>query len=121
VIKSTEISAGETKHETVDLERTVPMTALGYYSGDAHLHFSRRTEADDQIIFDLLQAEDVQFGSVLAYNEPPGTYTGAMKLMESPQFLGLGKASVPRPRRDMDRLRPGISRHNVRSSQCLLA
>ena len=49
-----------------------PMAAMGYYSGDPHLHFPRKTEADDQVILDLLEAEDIHFGSILAYNEPPG-------------------------------------------------
>jgi putative membrane-bound dehydrogenase-like protein len=79
---------------SIDLDHTVPMAALGYHSGDAHLHFARQTEADDQLIFDLLEAEDIHFGSVLAYNEPPGSYTGRMETMAAPQFRGLGRASA---------------------------
>jgi len=94
VAKSMEIAASETKQVAIELERTVPMAALGYYSGDGHLHFPRRTEADDQVILDLLQAEDVHFGSILAYNEPPGPYSGAMELMNTPQLRSLGKTSV---------------------------
>ena len=90
------IAAGETTSVTVNLDRTAPMAALGYYSGDSHLHFPRRTESDDQVILDLLQAEDVCFGSILAYNEPPGPYTGLMELMDAPQRSGLGKASIRR-------------------------
>ena len=37
------------------------MAALGYHSGDPHLHFDRKTEADDRVILDLLEAEDIQF------------------------------------------------------------
>ena len=80
----------------IDLDHTVLMNALGYHSGDPHLHFPRTTEADDQVIFDLLEAEDIHFGSVLAYNEPPGAYTGRMETMAAPQFHGLGKVSVCR-------------------------
>jgi len=80
----------------IDLEHTVPMDSLGYYSGDLHLHFPRKTEADDQLIFDLLDAEDIHFGSVLAYNEPPGAYTGLMDTMAAPQFRGLGRVSARR-------------------------
>jgi putative membrane-bound dehydrogenase-like protein len=78
----------------IDLDQTVPMHSMGYYSGDPHLHFPRKTAADDQLIFDLLDAEDIHFGSVLAYNEPPGIYTGLMDTMAAPQFRGLGRASV---------------------------
>jgi len=94
VARSMEVAAGETKPLAIELERTVPMAAHGYYSGDAHLHFPRRTGADDQVIIDLLQAEDIHFGSMLAYNEPPGPYTGTMELMDAPQLRGLGNASV---------------------------
>ena len=70
------------------------MSAMGYYSGDLHLHFPRKSEADDQTILDLLEAEDIQFGSILAYNEPAGPYTGLMETMASPQLRGLGESSL---------------------------
>lgn len=70
---STAIAAGETKPVTIDLERTVPMAALGYYSGAPHLHFPRWTETDDHVILELLQAKDIHFGSILAYNKPART------------------------------------------------
>jgi putative membrane-bound dehydrogenase-like protein len=95
IVKRVEITAGQpTKPVRIELDHTVPMTSLGYYSGDPHLHFPRKTEADDQLIFDLLEAEDIHFASTLAYNEPPGTYTGSMETMAAPQFRGLGKASA---------------------------
>jgi len=78
----------------IDLDHTVPMASMGYHSGDAHLHFPRKTETDDQLIFDLLEAEDIHFGSVLAYNEPPGVYTGLMDTMAAPQLRGLGRVSA---------------------------
>ncbi len=96
ISKNIAVAAGETKHESIELERTVPMAAYGYYSGDPHLHFSRRTEVDDRVILDLLEAEDIHFGSILAYNEPAGPYTGVMESMASPQLHGLGKASTLR-------------------------
>ena len=98
------------------------MAALGYDSGDPHLHFPRKTEADDDVIFDLLEAEDIQFGSILAYNEPPGPYTGAMEAMARiPSSAGLGNASVQRRGEHLDRLGPGVSQHDLWSSQPVLA
>jgi putative membrane-bound dehydrogenase-like protein len=96
IAKNIDVIPGETKHESIKLERTVPMAAHGYYSGDPHLHFPRQTETDDQVILDLLEAEDIQFGSILAYNEPAGLYTGTMESMAAPQLHGLGKASTLR-------------------------
>jgi putative membrane-bound dehydrogenase-like protein len=95
VVKQVKIAAGhEAEPVRVELEHTVPMVSMGYYSGDLHLHLPRSTEADDQVIFNLLEAEDIHFGSLLAYNEPPGSYTGSMDAMATPQHRGLGEASA---------------------------
>ena len=66
----------------------------GYFSGDSHLHFRRQDAADDQKIFDLLEAEDIHFASILAYNEPAGPYAGIMQTLAAPQFRGLGTNSL---------------------------
>jgi putative membrane-bound dehydrogenase-like protein len=87
-------AAGQTILVDIALDRSLSMARLGYYSGDLHLHFPRQTEADDRVILDLLEAEDIQFGSILAYNEPAGPYKGAMETLAAPQLRGLGKASV---------------------------
>ena len=89
-----DVTEGEIKNVLVELVRTVSMTELGYYSGDPHLHFPRQTETDDEVIHDLLEAEDIQFGSVLAYNEPAGSYRGLDGIDGCTQLRGLGKRSV---------------------------
>ena len=96
MVRSVTVAAGETVAVSLELERDVSMTNLGYFSGDPHLHFARNDAADDQTIFDLLDAEEIGFGSILAYNEPPGPYTGLMETMASPQLQGLGASSVKR-------------------------
>ncbi len=96
IVKSLELAAGQTSAVDLVLDRTAAMAPFGYHSGDPHLHFPRKTEADDRIILDLLEAEDIHFGSILAYNEPAGPYTGVMETMDAPQLRGLGKASVVR-------------------------
>jgi hypothetical protein len=88
-----EVGAGATRTVRLKLERAV---TIDYRSGDPHLHFPRRNEADDQAILDLMEAEDIHFGSILAYNEPAGPYVGAMESMDAPQLRGLGRASVLR-------------------------
>src|SRR5262249_37337325 len=62
--------------------------------GDPHLHLLRATERDDETIFDLLEAEDIRFGTPLGYNEPPGPYSGFMEKLDYPQFRGLGVDSI---------------------------
>jgi putative membrane-bound dehydrogenase-like protein len=84
----------QTTRVEMALTRMLPASELGYASGDLHLHFPRRTEDDDAVIFDLMAAEDIRFGAVLAYNEPAGPYHGVMERMDSPQFRGLGSASI---------------------------
>ncbi len=96
VERNVTVSAGGTVIQTFELERATPMAAMGYFAGDLHLHFPRRDEADDQTIFDLLEAEDIDYGFLLAYNEPPGPYNGLMETMASPQLRGLGAASERR-------------------------
>jgi putative membrane-bound dehydrogenase-like protein len=95
-VKVIHAAAIQSSPVTLELDHVAPMAPLGYHSGDSHLHFPRQSEADDQVIFDLLEAEDIHFGSILAYNEPPGLYTGAMETLAAPQLRGLGKASVRR-------------------------
>jgi putative membrane-bound dehydrogenase-like protein len=77
----------------ISVANEVKLAQAGYYPGDSHLHFRRQTDADDQTILDLMEAEDVRFGSILAYNEPAGPYAGIMETLAAPQFRGLGSAS----------------------------
>jgi putative membrane-bound dehydrogenase-like protein len=91
--KRLEVTTGATSTVRLALD---PPGPFDYRSGDPHLHFPRRNETDDQVILDLMEAEDIHFGSVLAYNEPAGPYQGRMETMDSPQLRGLGQASVLR-------------------------
>ncbi|MBC8870776.1 MAG: hypothetical protein H8E44_15240 [Planctomycetes bacterium] len=93
-IATTEVRAGETRAVELALTQTVPMAEYGYWSGDPHIHITRKNEADERVILDLLEAEDIHFTTALAYNEPPGTYVGLMDKMTTPQHGGLGQRSV---------------------------
>ena len=88
-----ELAAGGELRLRLELVRTAPMSPHGYFSGDTHLHFDRRTADDDDRILDLMDAEDVRFGSVLCMNEPSG-YSGIMDRQIWPQDFGLGTASI---------------------------
>jgi putative membrane-bound dehydrogenase-like protein len=88
------VKPGGSETVEVTLARTRPMSDLGYYSGDPHLHLSRESDRDDQLILDLMQAADIRYGSILAYNEPAGPYAGVMQSMDTPQFRGLGARSL---------------------------
>jgi putative membrane-bound dehydrogenase-like protein len=94
MFKLVAVNVGEAQAVEIVIERTVPMADHGYFNGDIHLHFPRASKADDEIIFDLLDAEDIQYGTTLAYNEPAGPYDGVMSDMDSPQYRGFGEASL---------------------------
>ncbi len=91
---TTNLLAGQSNKVTVPIEQTVAMNEYGYTSGDAHIHIQRLDEDDDRRVLALMQAEDIHFGSILAYNEPAGPYSGFMKRMDAPQRKGTGAAST---------------------------
>ena len=91
---TTSVAAGGTRKIEIALDKPAAMAEHGYWSGDPHIHVPRRDGEDESLILDLLAAEDIHFGTVLAYNEPPGPYAGFMKAMDSAQFRGLGKRSI---------------------------
>ncbi|MGE3819919.1 MAG: CehA/McbA family metallohydrolase, partial [Isosphaeraceae bacterium] len=90
------VTTGKEVPLNLRLERATNLGALGYDSGDPHLHLLRRDEADESVIFDLLDAEDVRYGTPLGYNEPAGPYHGVREELDYPQLRGLGKISERR-------------------------
>ncbi|MEX2307281.1 MAG: PVC-type heme-binding CxxCH protein [Pirellulales bacterium] len=90
----TRVEAGQEQTAELTLMRTLPMAKQGYYSGDPHLHFRRQTPEDDELILDLMEAEDIRFGAILSYNDPPGPYTATMRHQAAPQLRGLGTSSI---------------------------
>jgi putative membrane-bound dehydrogenase-like protein len=93
-VVTAQIAKGETHTVETTLVNETSLAKSGYYSGDSHIHIPRQTDADDQTILDLLEAEDVHFASILAYNEPAGPYEGIMQTLATPQFRGLGSSSL---------------------------
>ncbi len=94
VTHTVHLSAGTTQSVNIELDHTIPIQEHGYYSGDPHIHIHRRDQTDEERILDLMQAEDIQFATILAYNEPAGPYSGFMNRMESPQYQGIGRSSI---------------------------
>ena len=94
VTATLDVPAGESRQVELTLKEEVPATKFGYYSGDPHIHMARQDDKDDEVIFDLMQAEEIRYGTLLGYNEPAGPYAGFMEQLDSPQFRGLGEKSV---------------------------
>lgn len=87
------VAAGASERVDLTLERAVTMTDLGYYSGDVHIHLDRRDETEEARALDLLAAEDMQYGVLLANNEGGNNYTGIMERNFHPQ-RAFGKSAV---------------------------
>ena len=89
-----QLNIGQKQNVVLDLDHTIRARENGYWSGDPHIHIHRRDATDEARILDLMQAEDIHYATVLAYNEPAGPYAGFMRRMEAPQTTGFGKDSI---------------------------
>ena len=96
LVQTITVEAGQTCRVTLTLARAATPAEIGYDSGDTHLHLPRTTQADDDAIFTLLDAEDIHYGFTLGYNDPPGPYKAERATLDCPQLQGLAPA---RPRR----------------------
>lgn len=94
VVRELTVAAGESPVVELELDPVASVASQGWYSGDPHLHLPRNTARDDEVILDLLEAEDVRFGSILGYNEPAGPYSGFMEKLATPQQRGMGAKSI---------------------------
>lgn len=92
-IVNVDVEPGTLKRVEIKLERAANMAAEGFYAGDTHLHFQRWNPEDDDLIFDLFDAEMLTCGVVLGYNNPAGPYLGFMDKLVFPQRK-LGRASL---------------------------
>ncbi len=94
VTESLEIAAGEKQEVQLQLEHAIDAPALGYYSGDPHVHIARTSEAEDARTLDLMEAEDIHYTTLLGYNDPAGPYAGFMDQLDTPQRRGMGHDSL---------------------------
>ncbi len=95
IVQRVEIVEGEPNEIELTLRRVLDMAARNWYSGDTHIHLNRRNVEDESRALDLLEAEDLRFGYLLAMNDTR-TYTGDMAAQEWPQDRGLGRSSIVR-------------------------
>ncbi len=93
-VESVRLAAGQTQAVKISLERSVPMAARAGTPAIRTCTSFASSDKDDATIFDLLEAEDVRMGMVLAFNENTSAYPGVMPEMATPQLRGLGLKSV---------------------------
>jgi hypothetical protein len=63
-VRTLDVGQGKPAAITVRLERAINMPAKGWYSGDVHIHLSRRAK-DNQRIMKFLSAEDIHLSNLL--------------------------------------------------------
>ena len=93
-----ELTLTVAKKQTADveivLERAIDMAALGWYSGDTHIHMERTGQNDDTLLT-VTSAKDVRYAYLLSYNtrgyDPEGVGYESHR-----QHTGLGDGSVAR-------------------------
>jgi hypothetical protein len=93
VTKQIEVTKEKSTVVEIRLERSLDMAARGWYSGDTHIHLDRQNEKETSDALQLIEAEDIRFGFLLAMNDPK-TYTGTMETQTWPQDMGMGRASA---------------------------
>src|SRR5260370_33446527 len=71
-IGEVEIVAGKTANYDAVLQRVIDMPRYGWHSMDTHLHFDRGEADNDHRIAQLLAAEDVELGHILAARSGKG-------------------------------------------------
>jgi len=87
------LAAGERKPLELALRRSISSTDLNYWGGDLHLHFDRVSREDERVLFDLLEAEDIQYALNLTWNNDTTTYRGTMDALSNPQ-RAMGERSI---------------------------
>lgn len=84
----------ETVEVEVRLERAIDMAALGWYSGDTHIHMDRTGRNDDTLLA-VTSARDIRYAYLLSMNTG-GYDQGGLKYESYRQLTGLGDRSVAR-------------------------
>jgi len=60
-----EVSAGETKEISIKLKRWIDLNQRGWYSGDTHLHIARLRSGQNEQVFTLIKAEDLNIAPLV--------------------------------------------------------
>ena len=87
-------AAKETIDIEIPLERAIDMAALGWYSGDTHIHMERTGKNDDALLA-VTSAKDIRYAYLLSYNtvgyDPAGIGYESFR-----QHGGLGESTLAR-------------------------
>lgn len=84
-----ELDPGQILDATVTLSRWIDMAALGWYSGDTHIHFDRTGTNDDSLLT-LTSARDIRYAFSLSMNTRGYSLGGAFESWHQAHGLGAG-------------------------------
>ena len=87
-------AARETIEVEIPLERAIDMAALGWYSGDTHIHMER-TGTNDDALLAVTAARDIRYAFLLSMNTR-GYDQGGTKYESYRQHKGLGDGTLAR-------------------------
>lgn len=100
VHRKIKIEAGKTHSVNVKLKRWIDMPAMGWYSGDAHIHIARPDASKNKSILAYTQAEDIHVSNLLQVsnvasgdNYPQYAFGHAGHFVESNHALVSGQES----------------------------
>ena len=86
-----QLDPGQVLDANVTLSRWIDMAALGWYSGDTHIHFDRTGTNDDSLLT-LTSARDIRYAFSLSMNTRGYSLGGAFESWH--QAHGLGEGSI---------------------------
>lgn len=89
------IQPGQPFRARVNLERWTNMAALGWYSGDGHVHAERATSEINELIATWAAAENVAFCNVLRMGDEQRTYYEQYAYGAQGRYLNHGTALAP--------------------------
>jgi hypothetical protein len=89
------ILPGQPFRGRVTLERWTNMAALGWYSGDGHVHAERATPEVNKLIATWAAAGDVAFCNVLMMGDEGRTYYGQYAYGARGRYVGRGTVLAP--------------------------
>jgi hypothetical protein len=88
------VEKNETRDVEIRLKRAIDMAALGWYSGDTHIHMER-TGVNDDLLLTVTSAKDIRYAYLLEMNSTGYDPAGAKHELFR-QSNGLGDKTVAR-------------------------
>src|SRR6266566_1911639 len=94
-LSEVEIPPNRTIDFDVVMQRVIDMPRYGWHSMDTHLHFDRGEPENDRRIAQLLAAEDIEFGHILAAKSAKGFGMASLHSESSYSMISGRETTIP--------------------------